>query len=214
MVRGGESPSSSAPSTPKRSRRPSSVLAMPASKAVGFFSENKPGAENKLSVWEEVQAKYALTRAAMATEAKQKKGGVGAALISSKSFSHLATSSDKSFSVPEGFRTLDSVKGLPRSRSASRDGRRGRSSRHSSGAHSEQISRASTSLTARSAVQIQVDRAFKEGPRLTTPHLRRLLRSHTSDVLSPRASRFVSRAGFLNAELETTADVVKRLGTH
>jgi len=65
----------------------------------------------------------------------------------------------------ENYRTLDSVKGLP-----SRDKKRGPSRHaHASGTRSEgrgasadSPSRASTSLTVRSAVQIRADRAFKE----------------------------------------------------
>lgn len=123
-----------------------------AAKAVGF-SVTEPEPEKKMSVWEEVQAKYALTHVQMARQKKLGGGTGSGALISSKSFTN--GSSDTLFSVPEGFRTLDSVKGLPRSRST--PGAR------SGGARSEQISRASTSLTARSAVQITADRAFKEG---------------------------------------------------
>ena len=154
---------------------------------MGFSS---PAAQRKLSVWEEVQAKYKMAGAAIAAEERRgKSGGAKASLLSSKSFKSIGGATD-SFSVPEKFRSLDSVKGLPRSRSTPRS--RKQSSRHPSGARSVNessrgrskspdgsLSGASTSLTARSAFQVQVDRAFKEG--------------------------------FLNAELFPTSEVVKRL---
>lgn len=74
----------------------------------------------------------------------------------------LASDKNGSFSAPAPFRTLDSVKMLPNTRSS-----RSRSLspyRHASGARTnESASIATTAITVRSAIQIREDRAFREG---------------------------------------------------
>lgn len=108
-------------------------------KAVGFLA--KPA---KSSVWDEVHAKYAKARAIINTERRANAQGD---LL--KGFAGTGTASS--------WRSLTSVKELPRART----------SQHPSGTRSartgDSASRASTSLTVRSAIQIRADRAFKEG---------------------------------------------------
>jgi hypothetical protein len=126
------------------------------SKTVGFVSVQ----ERKLSAMDEAALKHAAARKMM--EAREK-----AAKTKVKKTGAAVTDRDGnpfSFKL-ENYRTLDSVKGLP-----SRDKKRGPSRHaHASGTRSEgrgasadSPSRASTSLTVRSAVQIRADRAFKE----------------------------------------------------
>lgn len=121
-------------------------------KEVGFVVE-----ERKLSVWEEVRLKYNAARQKMDDEATKARNN------SKKS----QPRDENPFSFQlERYRTLDSVKALPRGSKSP--------SRHASGARTaESVSRATTSLTVRSAVQIRTDRAFKEGfeqAELPKPH--------------------------------------------
>lgn len=109
-------------------------------------------AKQPLSALEEVALRYADARKRMAQSDAKQAGG----LLLSKSF---GTRDDSGFSTPAQWRSLDSIKAIPkRGRSLSPGARL-----HASGARTEpSVSLATTSLTVRSAVQIRADRAFKQ----------------------------------------------------
>ena len=144
--------------SPSVSRDASPVQSRDVSPVRGVAFEEVP--KKKISALEEAMMRHAEAKKAERArlkKAKEQEGGDGGRSGRTRSMS-ISVDTRNHLSNPfelEKYRTLDSVKALPK-RSGSR--------LHASGARTaDSVSRASTSLTVRSTVQIKEDRTFKSG---------------------------------------------------